>query len=52
MGNVNTRPLVVLDVLREVVGVRLGPVSAGRAIDTTESSSLGKVSDRSSNWAC
>jgi len=46
MGHVNTLLLVVLDVLCEVVGVSLGPVAAGRAIDTAKASSLEHVSYR------
>jgi len=46
MGHVNTLLLVVLDVLCEVVGVSLGPVAAGRAIDTAKTSSLEQVSYR------
>ena len=46
MGHVNTLLLVVFDVLCEVIGVSLGPVATGRAIDTAKASSLKQVSYR------
>jgi len=43
MGNGNAHRLVVLDILGEVVGIGLGPVSARCASHTTEVSSLKDV---------
>lgn len=45
MSDGNTRLLVVLHVLGEVVGVRLGPVAARRARDAAEVPSLKAISN-------